>query len=98
MTGMTKWIRRVVLLLAVAALAQAVAEQLRKPTEDRTWTGKVAGVVPYDLRPPTPTRLKESFWAPDKAYLTPHSFGVGWSPNLGRMVYELRHRGDSTDD
>jgi hypothetical protein len=98
MQAMTKCIGRLLLLLVAGAFAQAIAEQLRRPSEDRTWTGKVAGVVPYDLRPPTPARLKESFWAPDKAYLTPHSFGVGWSPNLGRMVYELRHRGDTAED
>jgi hypothetical protein len=94
---MNKWIGRTLFLLVLAAIAQALIEQLRRPSEERTWEGKVAKVVPYDFRPPTPARLKESFWAPDKAYLTPHSFGVGWSPNLGRIVYELRHHGEHAD-
>lgn len=89
---MRKWLRRVVLLLALAAVAQALTEQLRRPKDERTWTGHVAKVVPYDFRPPTTARLKESLWAPDKSFVTPHSFGVGWSVNLGRIVYEAKKR------
>jgi hypothetical protein len=77
-------------LLLLAAIAQAITEQLRRPSDERTWEGKVAGVVPYDFRPPTPARLKEKFWAPEEAFVTPHSFGVGWSVNLGRIVYEVK--------
>ena len=76
--GMTwSWIRRVLFLLLLAGIAQAVVEQLRRPSEERTWEGKVAGVVPYDFRPPTPARLKQAFWAPEEAFVTPHSPGVG---------------------
>jgi hypothetical protein len=86
----TTWIRRVFLLLLFAAVAQAVTEQLRRPKDERTWEGKVAKVVPYDFRPPTPARFKKSVWAPEEAFITPHSFGVGWSVNLGRIVYEVK--------
>ena len=87
-------------LLLLAGIAQAVVEQLRRPSEERTWEGKVAGVVPYDFRPPTPARLKQAFWAPEEAFVTPHSPGVGWSVNLGRIVYEVKKHapGGGTDD
>jgi hypothetical protein len=84
------WIRRGLLLLLLAAIAQALTEQLRRPSDERTWEGKVAGVVPYDFRPPTPARIKQALWAPEEAFITPHSFGVGWSVNLGRIVYEVK--------
>jgi hypothetical protein len=28
--------------------------------------------------------------------VTPHSFGVGWSVNLGRIVYEVKKRTPGT--
>jgi hypothetical protein len=86
------WVKRLALLLVLAAVAQALADQLRRPKDERTWEGKVAGVVPYDFRPPTPARIKKALWAPEEAYITPHSFGVGWSVNLGRIVYEVKKR------
>jgi hypothetical protein len=81
-----------VVLLVLAAVAQAVIDQLRRPRSERTWEGKVARVVPYDFRPPTQARLKQALWAPEEAFITPHSFGVGWSVNLGRIVYEVKKR------
>ena len=93
------WIRNVFLLLLLATVAQAISEQLRRDKADRDWHGKVAGVVPYDFRPPTPTRIKQAFWAPEEAFVTPHSFGVGWSVNLGRIVYEVKkHAPGSSSD
>ncbi len=86
------WLKRIILLLILAAVGQALIEQLRRPKADRTWEGKVARVVPYDFRPPTSARIKRSLWAPEEAFITPHSFGVGWSVNLGRIVYEVKKR------
>ena len=73
-----------------ANAAKALIEQLRRPSAERTWEGKVAKVVPYDFRPPTPARIKKALWAPEEAFITPNSFGVGWSVNLGRIVYEVK--------
>ena len=43
--------------------------------------------MPYDLRVPTTSRLKASLWSPDDSRLfMPRAAGVGWSPNIGRMV------------
>ncbi len=51
--------------------------------------GRIAG-VPYDFRPPSMDRLKESIWAPDDPHLLkPHSFGVGYSLNLGAVARRL---------
>ncbi|MDP9381727.1 MAG: DUF5808 domain-containing protein [Chloroflexota bacterium] len=70
-------------LLAIAA----VVSELRKPSAERTWHGKVAG-VPYDFRPLTQERLLRSFWRPDSDSLfTEHALGVGWGINL---AYPLR--------
>ena len=39
-------------LLVVTLIAWAVATELRKPAAERTWHGKLAERVPYDLRRP----------------------------------------------
>jgi hypothetical protein len=82
--------------LGVALVGAAVATELRKPAEDRTWRGKLAGWVPYDLRLPTPARVHERLWNPaDPRVLVPTVFGVGWTVNFGRLlepwVAELPH-------
>ena len=75
--------------LAFGALALAIAQEMAKPPAERTWHGKVLGVVPYDLRPPTFDRLKASLWNPeDRGVITSQAFGVGWSLN----VYQLARR------
>lgn len=90
--------RKVNMLIAaggVALLAAALAAELRKPAGRRTWHGAVAGVVPYDFRPPTPQRIRARLWDPDGRLLTPHVFGVGWTLNLGRLTRSLAGRGHS---
>jgi Family of unknown function (DUF5808) len=68
-------------------LGAALATELRKPAEDRTWQGRIAGRVPYDLRPPTLARVHERVWNPaDRRIVVPTVFGVGWTVNLGRLL------------
>ena len=50
--------RWIVPLLVFGAL---VVRELRKPADERTWHGEIAGVVPYDLRPPTLGRVRRSW-------------------------------------
>jgi hypothetical protein len=51
-------------------------------------TGKFLG-VPYDLRWPTWSVIKERSWNPkDHRIFTPHVFGWGWSINF----YEVARR------
>lgn len=83
-----KWIGRII---GAALLVAALAQELSKPASERTWTGKVASVVPYDFRRPTLARLQERLWAPEDPHLmTPQVFGVGWSVNFGRLVALVR--------
>jgi hypothetical protein len=73
--------------VSFSLLAAAVVTELRKPKAERTWHGQLAGVVPYDLRVPTVSRLKASVWSPDDPRLfLPRAAGVGWSPNVGRIA------------
>lgn len=89
-----KTLKRLITLVGAFLVVGAVSDQLKRPKEERTWQGKVAG-VPYDFRLPTPARVKERWWNPeDERLLTPHVFGVGWSVNL----YRLWHRCCSGED
>ena len=74
------------LAVAAAALGAAIATELNKPAAERTWHGTIAGVVPYDLRRPTPETVREKLWNPAGNFWSPSVFGVGWSPNLGRLA------------
>jgi hypothetical protein len=71
----------------VTLLGAALATELRKPRDERTWEGRIAGLVPYDLRRPTMARVHERLWNPaDRHILVPTVFGVGWTVNLGRLI------------
>lgn len=75
------------LLLAAALLGAAVVQELRRPREERTWTGDLVMRIPYDLRTPTRERVLRSVWAPDDPRIVvPRAFGVGWSVNFARLV------------
>lgn len=61
----------------------AIYQELKKPAEERTWHGKVVGVVPYDFRVPDLERIRQAYWDPDSDVLfTEKVIGVGWSVNL----------------
>jgi hypothetical protein len=80
-------------LVGLALMVMAVVQELRKPSAERTWHGEVLGFVPYDLRPPTVSRLRASLWQPESdRWLLPRSLGVGWSPNVARMAAVVRKR------
>ncbi|WP_210493647.1 hypothetical protein [Patulibacter sp. SYSU D01012] len=79
--------------VAGGALVLAVARELRTPRARRTWHGRVLGVVPYDLRPPTLARVRGTMWQPDRrSPLVPRAFGVGWILNLAAPLALLRRR------
>lgn len=79
--------RRLGPVIGVVLVAAAVATELRKPKAARTWEGRIAGRVPYDLRPPTLTRARARLWNPaDRRILVPTVFGVGWTVNFGRLL------------
>ena len=74
------------LVITALVFGAVVVTELRKSPEDRTWHGKLAGVVPYDLRPPTLERVRSRLWNPDDPHvLVPHVFGVGWTVMSGSL-------------
>jgi hypothetical protein len=76
-------LRRLLRLAVVGLFVAAVATELSKPKDERTWHGKVGGVVPYDFRPPTWERIRLAYWNPESDRLfSDRVFGVGWAVNL----------------
>lgn len=73
------------LILAIIGVI-AIIQELRRPAEERTWHGQVAGFVPYDFRMPTIGRVKETYWNPEGPILSAKVFGVGWAPNFGVLA------------
>ena len=82
MKRFSKLARNATLLLLVAA----VIDQIRRPADERTWTGNIS-VFPYDLRIPTKQRVLDRWWNPDdNRILTPKVFGVGWDINVFQVL------------
>ncbi len=87
------WIIRV---LAMAAVAGAVYQELKQPPEQRTWHGTLMGVVPYDFRLPTPAKVVNAWWNPRSSRVVGDPvFGVGWSLNLAALTQRLRPAGSN---
>lgn len=76
--------------MAFGLLVAAVVRELRMPAGERTWHGRVGGVVPYDLRRPTVARYRRSLWDPDGRLVVGTPFGVGWTVNPGRLLGSRR--------
>ena len=73
-------------LVGVGSVAGAVRTELQKPPELRTWRGYFFGGPPYDLRPPTLERLRQTYWNPDEPrVVVPRCFGVGWDLNFYQL-------------
>ena len=78
-------IRRLTRVIVFGLVVAAVATEMSKPEEERTWHGRVLDVVPYDFRPPTWQRIREAYWNPESDHLfSDRVFGVGWAINLYR--------------
>ncbi|HEY4887007.1 MAG TPA: hypothetical protein VIJ58_00325 [Candidatus Dormibacteraeota bacterium] len=78
-------VRRLVRFAAFGLVVAAVATELAKPEPERTWEGRVLGMVPYDFRPPTLQRIRDAYWNPGSGRLfSDRVFGVGWAVNLHR--------------
>lgn len=78
-------VRRLVRFAAFGLVVAAVATELSKPEPERTWEGRVFGLVPYDFRPPTWHRIRDAYWNPNSDRLfSDRVFGVGWAVNLYR--------------
>ena len=91
MANGSKTLGNLVKIVAVALVAAAVYQELKKPPEERKWHGKIAAFIPDDFRPPTVERLRERFWNPeDPRIFTEHAFGVGWAINLYNVIDRLQ--------
>lgn len=77
------------LITAIVAVI-AIVKELRTPASERTWHGRVGGLVPYDFRIPTLQRVRDTFWNPDGPIVSPQVFGVGWTVNLGALKSLIR--------
>lgn len=87
--------RRLVRFVTFGLIVAAVATELAKPEEERTWHGRVFDLVPYDFRPPTWERLRDAYWNPDSDQLfSDRVFGVGWAINLYRAKTLMRQTFD----
>jgi hypothetical protein len=86
MTDLVRMLRSLVWL----ALFGAIYQELKKPPAERTWHGKVLGVVPYDFRVPDWRRLRDAYWDPstDRIF-NDHVFGVGWAVNIPVAIRRL---------
>ena len=72
-------------VVAIGLLVGAVVQEASKPRAERTWHGRVLGMVPYDFSPPTWDRIRRAYWNPDDDRLfTDRVLGVGWAVNLHR--------------
>ncbi len=80
-------------MLAWIAFGAAIYQELKKPPEQRTWHGKVAGSVPYDFRVPTLERFRQAYWDPDTdRVFSDKVIGVGWAVNIpvaARKISEI---------
>lgn len=82
---MQRRVRRVIRVASIALTAAAIAQEMSKPEDERSWQGLVLGFVPYDFRPPTFQRFRDAFWnAQDERLFVPRPWGVGWAINFFR--------------
>lgn len=82
---------------AIAAVAGALYVELRKPPQERTWNGKLLGVVPYDFRMPTFDGIRQAYWNPRSPKIfTPRPIGVGWAINVPTLLRRLGVRQEFT--
>jgi hypothetical protein len=85
--GDLAWLLR---MLMLAAIGGAIYREMRLPPEERTWRGKLLGVVPYDFRIPTPRRVIDAYWNPGSDHLfADQPFGVGWAVNVPVLLRSL---------
>jgi len=79
-----RWLIRTAVIGSIAA---AIYVEMRKPPEERTWHGRLLGVIPYDFRIPTIDRFRQAYWNPKSPKLfTDRPLGVGWSVNIPTLL------------
>jgi hypothetical protein len=77
-------------MTVLAAVAGAIYVELRKPPAERTWNGKLLGIIPYDFRLPSLGELRQAYWNPRSPKIfTPRPLGVGWAVNIPTLLRRL---------
>jgi hypothetical protein len=75
---------------AIGSVVGAIWVELQKPPDERTWHGKLLGVVPYDFRLPTLERVQQAYWNPrSPKVFTDRPIGVGWAVNIPTALRRL---------
>ena len=73
-------------LFMVAVIAAVIYEEVRKRPGSERWHGRAFGFVPYDLRPPSLSAIREAYWNPkDHRIFTGKVAGIGWGINLAAL-------------
>ncbi len=84
-------------MAVVGAFVGAIYTELRKPPEQRTWNGKLLGVVPYDFRMPSFEQVQKAYWNPHSPKVfTDRPVGVGWAINIPTALRRLGVRSTIT--
>lgn len=84
-------------MAVVGAFVGAIYTELRKPPEQRTWNGKLLGVVPYDFRMPSFEEVQKAYWNPHSPKVfTDRPLGVGWAINIPTALRRLGVRSSIT--
>ena len=84
-------------MAVVGAFVGAIYTELRKPPEQRTWHGKLLGVVPYDFRMPSYEQVQKAYWNPHSPKVfTDRPLGVGWAINIPTALRRLGVRSSFT--
>jgi hypothetical protein len=80
-------VRTIIAVGGAVLITTALAEQIRRPPEERTWQGKKFG-IPYDFRMPTQESLRSAYWNSETAQiLVPRPFGMGWTINFYPIIH-----------
>jgi Family of unknown function (DUF5808) len=88
----TSGLRQLANLVGISLAIASIVQELRKPPRKRTWHGALFGRIPYDWRPPTLERVRDTFWQPESSrLLQPTVFGVGWGINFAALLAPLGH-------
>jgi hypothetical protein len=59
--------RNLWIAIGAGLLAAALVEELRKPADERTWEGRIVGLIPYDLRLATREGFRNAMERPEDA-------------------------------
>ena len=96
-----EWFPRLIQVTAITLTLAAILQELEKPEEERMWHGEIAKFIPYDFRPPTLERFKETYWNPhDSRIFMREVFGIGWAINFYALLERLRliNQGDGSEE